>query len=145
MGAVPLPTSGCVRWWGPARSEAAEQRTRMAGQPPLRILIIDDEPGFARGLARLLGRDGATVETASDGHGSVHMTQDTCGKQILPTSPSACTYKASKADVPNAANVSCSPIAILRCVRRCKARCWTLIHCVSSSSISSSCGDANIV
>ena len=77
--------------------------------------------------------------------GSVHMTQDTCGKQILPTSPSACTDKASKADVPNAANVSCSPIAILRCVRRCQARCWTLIHCVSSSSISSSCGDANIV
>ncbi len=23
--------------------------------------------------------------------GSVHMTQDTCGKQFLPTSPSACT------------------------------------------------------
>jgi hypothetical protein len=23
--------------------------------------------------------------------GSVHMTQDTCGKQVLPTSPSACT------------------------------------------------------
>jgi CheY-like chemotaxis protein len=39
----------------------------MAGQPPLRILIIDDEPGFASGLARLLCRDGATVETASDG------------------------------------------------------------------------------
>src|SRR5262245_65060018 len=39
----------------------------MAGQPPLRILIIDDEPGFASGLARLLSRDGATVETASDG------------------------------------------------------------------------------
>ena len=39
----------------------------MAGQSPLRILIIDDEPGFASGLARLLSRDGATVETASDG------------------------------------------------------------------------------
>ena len=39
----------------------------MAGQPPLQILIIDDEPGFASGLARLLSRDGATVETASDG------------------------------------------------------------------------------
>jgi site-specific recombinase XerD len=24
-------------------------------------------------------------------NGSVHMTQDTCGKQVLPTSPSACT------------------------------------------------------
>jgi hypothetical protein len=23
--------------------------------------------------------------------GSVHMTQDTCGKQVLPTSPSTCT------------------------------------------------------
>ena len=43
----------------------------MAGQPSLRILIIDDEPGFAGGLARLLSRDGATVETASDGQAAL--------------------------------------------------------------------------
>src|SRR4029453_4201204 len=70
--------------------------------------------------------------------GSVHMTQDICGKKVLPTSPSAWTYKATKAEVPNPANVSCSPLDIIRCVRRCKARCWTLIQCASSSSISSS-------
>jgi hypothetical protein len=30
-------------------------------------------------------------QTKKPQHGSVHMTQDTCGKQVLPTSPSACT------------------------------------------------------
>src|SRR5262249_18992961 len=67
-----------------------------------------------------------------------HMTQDTCRKQVLPTSPRAWTYKEPKADVPSPANVSCSPMDNISCVRRCQARCWTLIHCVSSSSISSS-------
>ena len=43
----------------------------MAGQPSLRILIFAAEPGFAGGLARLLSRDGATVETASDGQAAV--------------------------------------------------------------------------
>jgi CheY-like chemotaxis protein len=33
----------------------------------LTILVVDDEPGFAIGLAKLLGRDGHTVETAGDG------------------------------------------------------------------------------
>jgi hypothetical protein len=32
--------------------------------------------------------------------GSVHMTQDTCGQQLLPPSPSACIEKATKADAP---------------------------------------------
>src|ERR1700704_5666320 len=63
--------------------------------------------------------------------GSVHMTQDICGKQVLPTSPKACKYKKSKADVSIPANISCSPSVVLRGVRRCKARCWTLIHCAS--------------
>jgi CheY-like chemotaxis protein len=35
--------------------------------PPVRILIIDDEPSFVRGLARLLQRDGYTVDTADNG------------------------------------------------------------------------------
>src|SRR5262249_4297918 len=44
--------------------------------------------------------------------GSVHMTQDTCGKQVLPTSPKACKYKKSKADVSIPANRSCSPSVV---------------------------------
>jgi ActR/RegA family two-component response regulator len=39
----------------------------MALQPSVTLLIIDDEPGFARGLARLLHRDGYTVDTADNG------------------------------------------------------------------------------
>jgi hypothetical protein len=77
--------------------------------------------------------------------GSVHMTQDIYGKQFLPTVPTTCKYKKSKADISRPANRSCSPSILRRGVRRCKARCWTLLHCVSSSSSSSSCGDANTV
>ena len=36
-------------------------------KPPVRILVIDDEPGFVRGLARILRRDGYTVDTADNG------------------------------------------------------------------------------
>ena len=39
----------------------------MAPQSPGTILIIDDEPGFVRALARLLCRDGYTVDTAESG------------------------------------------------------------------------------
>ena len=40
----------------------------MALQTPLTILVIDDEPGFASGLAQVLRRDGGTVDTAANGH-----------------------------------------------------------------------------
>ena len=40
--------------------------------PPLTILVVDDAPGFATGLAKLLGRDGHTVETAGDGRRALH-------------------------------------------------------------------------
>jgi CheY-like chemotaxis protein len=40
----------------------------MAPQTPLTILVIDDEPAFARGLAHVLRRDGGTVDTAANGH-----------------------------------------------------------------------------
>ena len=36
-------------------------------QTPVRILIVDDEPGFVRALTRLLSHDGATVDTAANG------------------------------------------------------------------------------
>jgi CheY-like chemotaxis protein len=39
----------------------------MTGHPSARILLIDDEPGYVNPLARLLCRDGYTVETAGDG------------------------------------------------------------------------------
>ena len=35
--------------------------------PPVRILVIDDERSFVRGLARILRRDGYTVDTAENG------------------------------------------------------------------------------
>jgi len=39
----------------------------MVPHTPVRILVIDDEPGFARGLALLLRHDGYTVDTAENG------------------------------------------------------------------------------
>ena len=35
--------------------------------PPVRILVIDDERSFVSGLARILRRDGYTVDTADNG------------------------------------------------------------------------------
>jgi CheY-like chemotaxis protein len=46
---------------------------RMVRQPSLRILLIEDEPGIAHALARLLGRDGHTVATADNGHRALEM------------------------------------------------------------------------
>jgi len=40
----------------------------LPGVQPKTILIVDDEPGLARALARLLQRDGHTVETVANGH-----------------------------------------------------------------------------
>ena len=34
---------------------------------PVKLLLIDDQPSFVRGLTRLLERDGYTVETAANG------------------------------------------------------------------------------
>jgi DNA-binding NtrC family response regulator len=39
----------------------------ITSQAPLMILIIDDEPGVTKGMARLLRRDGHTVDTAENG------------------------------------------------------------------------------
>ena len=36
-------------------------------QTRVRVLIIDDEPGFVRALMRLLSKDGVTVDTAANG------------------------------------------------------------------------------
>ena len=47
----------------------------MAPQPLGTILIIDDEPGFVSGLARLLRRDGYTVDTAASGQLALEQLQ----------------------------------------------------------------------
>ena len=49
--------------------------------------VLDHDPTHDD-IRAFLGRL-KTALAARDG--SVHMTQDTCGKQVLPTSPSACT------------------------------------------------------
>ena len=47
----------------------------MALHTPVTILIIDDEPSFARGLALLLRRDGYTVDTAANGQHALAQLQ----------------------------------------------------------------------
>jgi CheY-like chemotaxis protein len=54
----------------------ASRSTRMAPQRPETILIIDDAPAFVRGLARLLRRDGYTVDTAGDGNCALAQLQE---------------------------------------------------------------------
>jgi CheY-like chemotaxis protein len=53
VGACHLSAS---RHWGP-----------MAPHTALTILIVDDEPSFASGLAQLLRHDGSTVDTVANG------------------------------------------------------------------------------
>src|SRR5689334_10773387 len=60
----------CARAWRPgeiSRPPASTQGGTMAPHTPVTILLIDDEPGVVRALARLLHRDGYTVDTAADG------------------------------------------------------------------------------
>ena len=42
-----------------------------------------------------------------------HMTQDIYGKQVLPTSPSARTYKKTKAEVPNPCGPQLLPLRVM--------------------------------
>jgi CheY-like chemotaxis protein len=48
----------------------------MAPPRPAKILLIDDEPSIIRGLARLLHRDGYTVETAVNGQQALALLQE---------------------------------------------------------------------
>jgi CheY-like chemotaxis protein len=48
----------------------------MAPQPPLHVLVVDDNPGILSALTRLLQRDGHTVETATNGQAAlVHLCE----------------------------------------------------------------------
>ena len=49
----------------------------------LTILVVDDEPTITSALARLLRRDGATVETAGNGQGALARLQTRCYDVIL--------------------------------------------------------------
>ena len=48
----------------------------MTPQPLLALLLIDDEPSFLRGLARLLRRGGYTVGTAAHGQSALPLLQE---------------------------------------------------------------------
>ena len=47
----------------------------MALHTPVTLLIIDDDPSFARGLALLLRRDGYSVDTAANGQRALAQLQ----------------------------------------------------------------------
>src|SRR4249920_1064279 len=47
----------------------------MASPTPVRILVIDDDPGIVRALVRLLRRDGYTVDTAGNGRHALAQLQ----------------------------------------------------------------------
>jgi CheY-like chemotaxis protein len=55
----------------------------MAPQTPVKILLIDDEASFVRGLARLLHRDGYTVHTADNGQHALAQLRTQCYDVIL--------------------------------------------------------------
>ncbi len=68
---VELPVAGA-----PATAEPSSERTAAAPLPPLAILLVDDEASIARALARLLHRDGHTVETAANGRQALAKLQE---------------------------------------------------------------------
>ncbi len=43
---------------------------------PLRILVADDNPGMARTVAMILGREGYRVDTAADGHTALQRVRE---------------------------------------------------------------------
>jgi len=68
---VELPVAGV-----PTTAEPPSERTAAAPLPPLAILLVDDEASIARALARLLHRDGHTVETAANGRQALAKLQE---------------------------------------------------------------------
>jgi CheY-like chemotaxis protein len=68
---VELPVAGV-----PAITELPSERTAASPLPPLAILLVDDEASIARALARLLHRDGHTVDTAANGRQALAKLQE---------------------------------------------------------------------
>jgi len=50
---------------------------------PVTLLVIDDDQSFRRALARLLRRDGATVDTAANGDRALALLQERHYEVIL--------------------------------------------------------------
>ena len=76
---VELPVAGVPATAGPPPD-------RGAASPPLSrlaILLVDDEPSIARALARLLRRDGHTVEIAANGREALAKLQERAYDLIL--------------------------------------------------------------
>jgi CheY-like chemotaxis protein len=72
VGVVPQPAPS-----SPGRDDAAPP------VPSSTILLVDDEPGMASALARLLRRDGHTVEIAANGQVALTMLQEHAYDLIL--------------------------------------------------------------
>jgi CheY-like chemotaxis protein len=64
-------------------AQEASSNAHMASHHPVTILIMDDAPAFVRELAHLLSRDGATVDTASNGNRALALLQERCYDVIL--------------------------------------------------------------
>jgi CheY-like chemotaxis protein len=70
----------------PGQSVTASSALRLppgAPKPPVRILVIDDERSFVSGLARLLRREGYTVDTADNGTAGLIQLQAHCYEVLL--------------------------------------------------------------
>jgi two-component system NtrC family sensor kinase len=64
-------------------ASAARRLTPSTPDAPGRILVIDDEQSFTKGLAQLLRRDGYTVDTAANGHLALRQLQEQCYDVVL--------------------------------------------------------------
>jgi CheY-like chemotaxis protein len=66
----------------PSAEPAAQDEERATGSGST-ILLVDDEPGIAKALPRLLQRDGHTVDTAANGRLALKMLQERSYDLIL--------------------------------------------------------------
>jgi CheY-like chemotaxis protein len=80
--AVPRDLSCDVPVQGAPASSAFRLQTCTL-DPPVRILVIDDEQSFVSGLAQILRRDGYTVDTAENGTAGLTQLQAHCYDVLL--------------------------------------------------------------
>jgi CheY-like chemotaxis protein len=77
-----VPFDACCDHLGDETSASSALPTS-APDAPGRILVIDDEQSFTKGLAQLLRRDGYTVDTAANGHLALRQLQAQCYDVVL--------------------------------------------------------------
>src|SRR6266540_3587428 len=68
----PLRTAAC---WRTIELVMGEPAAKESAPQTARVLLVDDEPGVARSLSRLLGMEGHAVTTASDGLEAIALIQ----------------------------------------------------------------------